>query len=156
MNNQQVKRYIRFFENLDRDSLPLTDSVFAVDARFRDPFNDVCGRAAIKQVFAHMFQTCEAPRFEVVECVGEHPLYYLHWRFTLGAPDARNTIDGVSRVRFDANDLVSEHSDYWDPAQQVYERIPLLGPLLRAVRKRLRAPQPTATTPPQTQPTTQR
>jgi len=32
---------------------------------------------------------------------------------------------------------VVEHIDYWDAAEQVYERLPLLGPILRRVRQRL-------------------
>jgi steroid delta-isomerase len=32
------------------------------------------------------------------------------------------------------------HRDYWDAAGELYERIPLLGALMRGVRRRLRAP----------------
>lgn len=143
MNDPAVARYTRFFENLDRDSLLHLDEVFADDARFRDPFNDVHGRAAVRRVFEHMFENCELPRFKVDECIGDYPVYYLRWRFSHGAYGARHTIDGVSRVCFDAAGLAVEHCDYWDPAQQVYEHIPLLGRLFQALRGHLRAPQPT-------------
>jgi hypothetical protein len=46
-------------------------------------------------------------------------------------------IEGVSEVRFDAAELVVEHVDYWDPAAAVYERLPLLGGVLRGLRRRL-------------------
>jgi hypothetical protein len=36
---------------------------------------------------------------------------------------------------------VVDHRDYWDAAEELYETLPLLGTLLRALRSRLRAPQ---------------
>jgi hypothetical protein len=42
-------------------------------------------------------------------------------------------------VQFDPDGRVAEHIDYWDPAGQVYETIPILGLLMRALRRRLAA-----------------
>jgi hypothetical protein len=32
---------------------------------------------------------------------------------------------------------VVEHIDYWDAAEQIYERLPVLGNVLRPIRERL-------------------
>jgi len=136
--------FIAFFETLQPASLARLGEHFADDARFVDPFNDVRGLAAIRRVFEHMFATCREPRFQVDEQVGDGDVVYLRWRFTFGHRDVRRTVRGVSRLRFDASGRVSEHHDYWDPARQLYEHIPLLGALLRAVRRRLGAAAPPA------------
>ena len=61
-------RLARFYETLTPAALPGLDQLYAPDARFRDPFNEVAGTAAIRRIFEHMFATTEAPRFEVTDC----------------------------------------------------------------------------------------
>ena len=56
---------VRFYETLAPDSLDQLAGLYAADARFKDPFNDVVGVETISGIFRHMFATVEAPRFEV-------------------------------------------------------------------------------------------
>ena len=62
-----VPQLVRFFETLSPQSLPLLHRYYATQARFKDPFNDVTGLAAVRQVFDHMFVALERPRFVVRE-----------------------------------------------------------------------------------------
>ena len=41
------------------------------------------------------------------------------------------------RVWVAADGRVAYHRDYWDAAEEVYEKIPLLGGLLRWIKRRL-------------------
>ena len=141
MRPTHVQRYIDAFENLTPSTLQPLEDCFAEDARFVDPFNDVQGRRAVRTVFEHMFASCENPRFVVDECLVEDKLAYLRWQFSFGNPASRRLVEGVSRVQFSPDGQVVEHRDYWDPANQIYENLPLLGSLFRALRKRLAAPQ---------------
>lgn len=141
MNPDHVKRYIEAFEHLTPSTLRQLEECFTEGARFVDPFNDVRGKSSIRRVFEHMFASCEDPRFEVQECLGGDALVYLRWHFDFGKVASRRRIQGVSRVEFAPDGLVSEHLDYWDPASQLYEKLPLLGQLFRALRTRLAAPQ---------------
>ena len=141
MNTQRIEHLIGFFETLRPETLAHLEGHFAEQARFRDPFNDVRGSTAIRRVFEHMFETCETPRFEVDEWVADDRLAYLRWRFSFEAGATRKTIEGVSRVVFGDDGRVVDHRDFWDPAQQLYERIPILGRLMRALRRHLAADQ---------------
>jgi steroid delta-isomerase len=141
MKRDHVQRYIEAFERLSPSTLQPLEDCFAEQAHFVDPFNDVRGKASIRRVFEHMFATCEDPGFEVEERLGDDTLVYLRWQFVFGKAASRRRVQGVSRVQFTSDGLVSEHCDYWDPASQLYEKLPLLGRLLRALRNRLAAPQ---------------
>ena len=141
MRPQHIQRYIDAFEQLTPATLQPLHDCLAERAHFVDPFNDVRGRAAIRHVFEHMFASCEDPKFRVDECVGDDSLVYLRWHFSFGGAAARHRFQGVSRVRFTSDGLVTEHLDYWDPASQLYENIPIIGRLFRALRHRLAAPQ---------------
>lgn len=140
----RLAAYAAFFEALEPDALAQLEAWFSADARFRDPFNTVRGPAAIRRVFEHMFAQCEQPRFQVDEQIAAGEIGYLRWRMAFGPAAARREIEGVSRVCFDAEGRVCEHLDYWDPAAQLYEQLPLVGPVCRLLRRRLAAPQPPA------------
>lgn len=62
-----VARLVQLYEQLTPQHLDSLHLCYAAQAHFKDPFNDVRGVASIRQVFAHMFDTLDAPRFAVTE-----------------------------------------------------------------------------------------
>lgn len=134
---------VHFYEHLSPDSLADLGQHYASEARFRDPFNDVTGLSAIGQIFVHMFATLHAPRFVVHQRQCDGTQGFLTWefrfRFKSYQPDTEQVIQGASYLQFDAHGRVLQHRDYWDAAQELYEKLPLLGSLMRWLRARLRA-----------------
>lgn len=111
------------------------------DVRFKDPFNDVRGLQAMRRVFDHMFQTTVEPRFSVTSIAADGDHAFLHWRFTF-KPKGREgdepwLIDGTSIVTIDGEGRVSSHVDYWDAAEQLYEKLPVISFILRRIKKKL-------------------
>jgi hypothetical protein len=45
-------------------------------------------------------------------------------------------IHGVSHLRFDASGKVCYHRDYWDAAEELYEKLPLIGSVVRFFHKK--------------------
>lgn len=137
-----LTRYIAFWEQLTPASVKELGAVFAIDARFCDPHNDVCGHAGIARIFEHLFQQCHAPQFRVLDSAASGERAYLHWEFTFTSKGghARNwRLSGMSRVVFSGEGLVLEHVDHWDPARQIYEQIPWFGAVMRSLRRHLAA-----------------
>ena len=132
-------RVADFYQTLGPATLDQLDTVYAADARFKDPFNDVVGVDAIRAIFTHMFATVEAPRFVVTNTLVDGEQAMLGWDFHLRLRGRALCIRGVSHLRFDAAGKVSLHRDYWDVAEELYEKLPLLGALMRGLRKRLSA-----------------
>ena len=50
---------------------------------------------------------------------------------------APQSIRGASHLVFDANGLVLLHRDYWDAAEELYEKLPYLGGLMRWLKRRV-------------------
>lgn len=135
-----ARKFSEVIQHLDVEHLDELTQLFAPSARFQDPFNNVVGREAIKQVFAHGFSRCPNLCFMVEEIayVTDSPVVFFYWRFFCGTAE-QLTITGVSRVVFDEQGFVTEHVDYWDPAAQLYEKIPMIGGLMRWIRRYLSA-----------------
>ena len=47
------------------------------------------------------------------------------------------SFDGTSIIILDNNGLVSEHIDHWDAASSFFERIPILGWMIKLIRKKI-------------------
>ena len=62
---EAVTRVIAFFEHLSAADLATLGQLYAPQACFKDPFNEVQGVPAIQAIFAHMFEALEQPRFVV-------------------------------------------------------------------------------------------
>lgn len=134
---------IRYFETLTPASLATIEHVYAPDASFVDPFNRVGGVAAIRGIYVHMFATLHTARFEVLQSISEGDQSFLIWNFHVQRrrSSPQSVIHGATHLRFAPDGRIALHRDYWDPAQEIYETVPLLGTLMRAVRARLATPK---------------
>ena len=105
----------------------------------KDPFNRVQGLPAITAIFSHMFATLDAPRFAVLDAVAAGDDAFLTWDFSFrsrGAGGRPLCIHGASHLRFGADGRVLMHRDYWDAAEELYEKLPVIGALMRWLKRR--------------------
>ena len=113
---------------------------YATHAHFKDPFNDVQGLAAIQGIFGHMFEALHEPRFVVTNRVVQGPHCFLTWdflfRFKSFQQDTPQTVRGASHLVLDEQGLVTLHRDYWDAAEEMYEKFPVVGGVMRWLKKR--------------------
>lgn len=139
-SDDAITRVVAFFETLTPASLATLPSLYAADARFKDPFNDVRGVPAISGIFAHMFETLESPRFVVRERIVQGKQCFLTWEFRFYfrrfKQGEEQVILGGSHLVFDDTGLVTLHRDYWDAAEELYEKLPVVGAVMRWLKNR--------------------
>ena len=135
----RVQAVVALFESLAPADLPSLRGVYAADARFKDPFNAVQGLPAIAGIFQHMFRQLDGARFTVRDIVAEGDALFLTWDFdfrTRGKGARAMRIHGASHLLFGAGGQVTMHRDYWDAAEELYEKLPLVGALMRWLKRR--------------------
>lgn len=92
-------------------------------------------------IFQAGFAETREMRFEVVDLARHGRRGFILWRMVIRAKrlggGAPWTVDGVTEVELTAEGKVAAHLDHWDAASQFYERLPVLGFLLRLVKRRL-------------------
>jgi ketosteroid isomerase-like protein len=135
----RVQRVVRFFETLQPDDVARMDALYTEDARFKDPFNAVQGLPAIRRIFEHMFVSLNGPRFEIIDVVLQDDQCFLTWDFVFRMkrfrPDEQR-VHGSSHLRFAPDGRVAMHRDYWDAAEELYEKLPVVGGLMRWLKRR--------------------
>ncbi len=130
--------WIAAFTRLHQDGVPSMQRLSEITAptvRFRDPFNDLSGREALRALLSHTREQVADVRFRVLDRAVSDKRVYLKWEMTgmvklLG--DWRVT--GMSELLFDDEDRLLLHQDHWDASAQFYERLPVIGWLLRRIR----------------------
>ena len=132
--------YARAHGEMTADSIEAVIALCADDVVFHDPFNDTVGKAELRHVFADMFKSTDSPRTEVLGLFGGRRRWIIKWRFTAGLPVIGAVdVPGLTELTLDDNGLVASHVDYWDSGPAIYGRLPVIGSIIRAVRKRLSA-----------------
>ncbi len=135
-----VDRLVYYYENMTEQSAAKgLDGLYAADAYFKDPFNEVRGVPGIAAIFTHMYQQVDAPRFVVRTRVVQGSEAFLIWEFRFSMKRfvrGPQVIRGASYIQFNDDGMVSMHRDYWDAAEELYEKLPVLGALMRWLKRR--------------------
>jgi steroid delta-isomerase len=138
---EALARLKAYWEGLTREGVAALDAVYAPDAFFKDPFNEVRGIGELRRIFGHMYETLDEPRFRITETILEGDRAVLIWDFDFRVkkwkPGVQQTIHGLSVVRFAADGRVAYHRDYWDAAGELYAKLPLVGPLMRFLARKM-------------------
>ena len=141
--NTSIGGIVTFFETLTPQSVARCADFYAPHARFKDPFKDVRGVPAIEAIYAHMFAALKAPRFVVHERIASGAQCFLTWdfhfRFKHFATSNNQTIHGGSHLQLDAEGRITLHRDYWDAAEELYEKLPVVSGLMRWLKNRANA-----------------
>ena len=139
---QAVARVVAFYETLSTAELERLQDIYAAGAYFRDPFNEIRGLPSLREVFAKMFVNLSDVRFTILETVADERGALLTWDMTFRIrkwkPEVTQTIHGASHLKFDAAGKVAYHRDYWDTGEELYAKLPLIGPVVRLLRCKLR------------------
>ena len=138
--SEAATRLARYFEALSPQSVAELALYYDGAARFKDPFNDVNGIPAIAHIFAHMFHALEQPHFVITTHVVQGTQCFMTWEFRFGFKSfqrgAQHVILGATHLQFSDRGLVTLHRDYWDAAEELYEKLPLVGGLMRWLKRR--------------------
>ncbi len=135
-----VEKIVVFFETLSPESVQRFGQFYTAVAYFKDPFNEVRGIAPIQSIFAHMYTALHEPRFVVTGRIVEGEQVFLSWDFHFRFRNFRSgqaqIIRGATHLRLAADGRIRSHRDYWDAAEELYEKLPLVGGLMRWLKKR--------------------
>jgi len=87
-----------------------------------------------------MFVQLEQPRFIVTQQVVQGAQCFMVWEFHFGfkrfARGKPQVIRGATHLEFSPAGQVTLHRDYWDAAEELYEKLPGIGTLMRWLKLR--------------------
>ncbi|MTV39840.1 nuclear transport factor 2 family protein [Duganella radicis] len=135
----QLNALLDWYATLTPHTISRAAELYAADAHFRDPFNNVRGVDAIETIMRHMFEHTGNPHFIIHERMAQGEQAFATWTFVCTLRGREYQIEGGSHFRFNNEGLVTLHRDYWDAAEELLQKLPVVGAPIRWLRRRLSA-----------------
>jgi steroid Delta-isomerase len=134
-------RIREYFESLTPAAVERMGEYYTGDAYFRDPFNEVTGLVEVQRIFRHMYVALDNPRFEILEVIAQDAsavlIWDMHYRIRKLQPRRDRKIHGLSVLKFAPDGRVNWHRDYWDAAGELYATLPVIGPVMRWLARKM-------------------
>lgn len=136
--SQKLKLIQYEYEHIEVNRISELMAHYSTDATFKDPFQEVSGKEAIAHIFRKMFDQLNNPSFKFLSITHNSSEASILWEFNFQFKrwnTSPQSLKGVSWLTFDESGLITSHIDYWDPAEGIYEKLPVLGYLMRFLKK---------------------
>lgn len=142
-----LHRFAEGFCQLDKDNLDRLGDLYSGDIHFTDPLHDVHGLEDLQRYFAQLYANVEQLKFDFhgfdnvrQDNDGLAGEGYLRWLMTYSHPRLHKgqpiEVQGCSHLIW-ANDKVCRHHDYFDAGALLYEHLPLMGPAVAWLKRRM-------------------
>ena len=134
-----VARVQRYFADVTPESVrELTAETYAPDGYLNDTLAAIRGADRIEAYFLDTMERADVVRVEFLGAAVDGIDVYVRWRMhveasALGGGDPVVTY-GVSQFRFDDEQRLLLHKDFWDSGGGFFEHLPLIGRFVRSVR----------------------
>ncbi|MGH1371049.1 MAG: nuclear transport factor 2 family protein [Cellvibrionaceae bacterium] len=132
----QFKSFYRDLVNLPGNQF---GQIYADDVIFRDPIIRIRGGADLLSYVEPLGKAISYGRIEYLDELVNANSAYIKWNLNFRHPkfgDRMMTMRGMTHIQFDQK--IHYHEDIYDASSILYEPLPLLGPVTRWLKSRLR------------------
>lgn len=141
MQHAALNQLVAFYQRLDASQLSMLAEIYHPDIRLIDPVAEHQGIVVVERYFSALLKNLRHCRFEMtlIRELGDDAL--LLWRMEYAHPrlqgGADQTLQGSSYLKMRDGKVIFQR-DYYDMGAMLYEKLPLLGPVVRLIKRRLR------------------
>jgi len=136
------ERIEHIFNALNKDTMDLLDDFYATEVIFEDPLGRIEGLDELRRYYENLYQGAMEIAFDFHAEVIQDQTHVVVWTMRLKAKRLRRgkeiSVDGNSLIRFNEEDKVIYHRDYFDMGAFIYENVPLVGCAVKKIKKRLK------------------
>ncbi|MDA9189393.1 nuclear transport factor 2 family protein [bacterium] len=130
-----------FFSGLSMTSMDLVDQFYDKNTNFIDPIGKHKGSDSVKAYYQNLYKNVEQISFEMNDYAQNGELVYMSWIMKLNLKDNPSKlieVHGNSKFRFNEQGKALYHRDYFDMGEFIYEGIPVLGSVIKFIKKKLK------------------
>ena len=138
-----IVRFAAMFSNLTVDNVERECArVYADDVFFNDTLKTVRGIDTLRHYLVETAANVEDCKVEIQDTTRTaHGDWLVRWKMMIRFRKLRRGVDtwtiGMSHLRIAADGRIAYQQDYWNAADGIYEHVPLLGGLIRTLKRRL-------------------
>ncbi len=131
-----------FFLKLNSRTMNLVDEFYDEEVYFLDPIVEIKNRSQMKVYYENMYKNVESISWLITDEIMDRHQTVLVWTMTLSAKNFNGgrplKLDGTSVIHFGGKEgKAIYHRDYFDMGAFVYEGLPVLGGMVRFIKKKM-------------------
>lgn len=138
--SQALARFRRFYDEFGPAWIERLEELYAPGFAFRDAFHRIDGDfEQMRAYFSRILTALAESRFITEDAAigGDGAYVRWRWEWRRRAKDPRRVVPGVTHLRLAADGRITHHTDLFDAAEGFYEALPVVGGMLRAIKRRL-------------------
>lgn len=145
-----IKKFESFYTDLASMKVEELADIYSSDVTFIDPIAAHSGITSVENYFGKLLHNAKYCTFVIHSIekttaiknqgVNESDIlnYLATWQMTFTSSRINKgkpiSVDGITQLKI-SNDKIIFHRDYYDLGQMVYENIPLLGRVIRRIKR---------------------
>ena len=129
------RKYLDFLEQADEENIGEIFNYVDKEVRFKDPLHDAQGAFEIHRIFKRLLTVLKKINFTTRELIATGNNAYYKWTLEGYAGRKSWNIEGVTFLAVGEHKLITHHIEYWDTSSQIYEKLPIIGPQIRLLRR---------------------
>jgi hypothetical protein len=139
---EAVERFRAFFGDLNEARVKESiRDVYSENVWFNDTLKSIRGVGVLEHYLVETARNVESCKVDIDEVIPSPSGVYVRWRMHIlfkkfRKGEVQSSI-GVTLLRFDKDGRVAYHQDYWDSGANLFEKVPVLGAGIRALKRRL-------------------
>ena len=135
MNSEKTSQLINWYINLNQENLDKIYDFYADDTYFKDPFHEYYNLKSLIELYQDMFKKIKDPKFIITKSFPSDTELVLFWDFNFIISGKKMSISGNTLFKFNNEDKINYHLDYWDSVNELWIKTPILGKLIRLFYK---------------------
>ncbi len=130
------------YESLRATQTGVWDEHYSSDVVFENPVGEIQGREALIKYYQTQYKNMHDMRFEFKPDAIAGDRHLVSWVMYVRSSTLNGgeevSVHGVSEIEFQAESTqIIYQRDYFDMGEFLYENVPVLGPVIRLVKKQL-------------------
>lgn len=135
-----VEQFKSVYQQLNKDNVASLAEIYQPEMTFIDPFHHVQGLPAFQDYIANLYANVTDCRFQFGQPQGDLQLMYVDWQMQFIHPRLAGgqaiSVPGVSQLQWQ-DGKVLKHRDFFDGGAVLYEHVPVLGQVIRLLKRRM-------------------
>jgi len=136
--NTIVEKFKSLYNELNASNISLVETLYDDNVTFIDPFHEIHGLTKLSNYFAELYKNVQDCEFEFGETYSKTSSALIVWNMKFRHRSLSKDIievPGSTQIRFD--EKIYFHRDYFDAGKMVYENIPVVGSVIKYIKRQV-------------------
>lgn len=134
-----LSNFINIYQQLNTNNLELLNNIYHKDIEFSDPMHSVVGLDNLHNYFSNLYTNLNSCHFIINETLCENGAAAIYWTMEFSHSQLNKgktvLVEGHSHIK-GKQGKVYFHRDYIDVGAMLYEHIPVVGKVIKAIKAR--------------------